>query len=76
MAKTKDTCDPAFRAALDLQLGKIRGMEERSAEYAEMCQAANETVAARQPTHQSLAAQKARQMQKEAEQAKKEAEGK
>ena len=73
MAKPKDTSNPAFRAALDLQLGRIERLEGTDT-YQEMCVAANETVAARQPTHQALAAQKARQMQKEAEQAKKEAE--
>lgn len=74
MAKPKDTCDPAFRAALDLQLGRIRTLEGTET-YQEMCVAANETVANKLPTHQALAAQRARQLQKEAEQAKKEASG-
>lgn len=74
MAKPKDTSSPAFRAALDLQLRRIERLEGTEI-YQEMCVAANETVAARQPTHQALAAQKARQMQKEAEQAKEASDG-
>ena len=66
MAKNKDSCDPADRAALDRQLAVIRRLEGTET-YQEMCAAASERVANRLPSNQSIAAQKARQQAKEAE---------
>lgn len=45
-AKPKDTSDPAKRAELDLQLGRLRRWEGGNEEYQEMCRSADAKVAA------------------------------
>jgi hypothetical protein len=45
-SKPKDTSDPAMRAALDLQLGKLRRWEGDNDAYQEMCRSADAKVAA------------------------------
>lgn len=64
VTRPKDTCSPIQRAALDLQLRRLRYMEDTSAVYQEMCAAANFTVANRVLSAQARAAQQARRAAK------------